>query len=197
MRYKVTLTFLEPVLGTAPLDKEIYSTYIAEQTSKANGDEEVASIREDKGKTGFHRDEQGRPFIYDYLCKGFFKAACSMNRRIEGSESSKIKAFKKIIDGLVFIRERRLFFDLAGEMGELQRPLRAETPQGERVALACSETVPAGSKLTFTVEVLDDKTVPQSLLEEWLYYGRYNGLGQWRNARYGSFEYTLEPLRNG
>lgn len=191
MQYRITLTFLEPMLGTAPLDKEVYSTYIAEQTSKANGDEEVDTIREDRGKTGFHRDEEGRAFIYDYMLKGFCKDACSMNRRIEGSESSKVKAFKKIIDGLVFIRERRIPLQLAGELGELQRPLRAETAQGERVALACSEMAPAGTKITFTVDVLDDKAVPRSLLEEWLAYGRYRGLGQWRNARYGSFEYTI------
>lgn len=191
MQYSITVTFLEPMLGTAPLDKEVYSTYIAEQTSKANGDEEVDTIREDRGKTGFHRDEGGQPFIYDYMLKGFFKDACSMNRRIEGSESSKVKAFKKIIDGLVFIRERRIPLQLAGELGELQRPLRAETAQGERVALACSEMAPAGTKITFTVDVLDDKAVSRSLLEEWLAYGRYRGLGQWRNARYGSFEYTI------
>ena len=48
MQYRITLTFLEPMLGTAPLDKQVYSSYIAEQTSKANGDEEI-----DIGKATF------------------------------------------------------------------------------------------------------------------------------------------------
>lgn len=72
-----------------------------------------------------------------------------------------------------------------GEVGELQRPLRAETAQGARVALAHSETVPVGTKQEFIVKLLKDDLVP--LVREWLDYGELHGTGQWRNASFGRF----------
>jgi hypothetical protein len=201
--YEIELTFKEPMLGTVPKDKELYKNYIASKAPVAeNGDEEVETVQEmeEKGWTGFHCLPDGSPFIYDYMIKGFFKAACSMlsrvsGKRVKGQErvsknhSSALKAFKKVIDGLVFIEPRQIPIEINGEMGVLERPLRAMTAQGERVALSRSDTVPAGSKIRFKVRVLGE--VSQALLEEWLDYGQYNGLGQWRNASYGSFTFTL------
>lgn len=196
MQYKVTLTFTEDVLGTVPQNKEIYEDYIASKSP--NGTEALAELEtvavDDKGKTGFHRLPDGRPMLYDYVIKGFFKDACGSLWRVQDSLSKKVKAYKKIIDGLVFVGERQIPFTVNGEMGELQRPLRAQTAQGERVALAFSETVPAGSVLTFTLDILDDKTVPEELIREWLDYGKYRGIGQWRNASYGRFTYELTAL---
>lgn len=194
-QYKLKLTFLTDVLGTVPLNKQIYVDYIA---SKDGSPPEAAAeadtiALEDKGKTGFHRVNglNSDPFLYDYALKGFMKDACGMLARVDGSLSKKIKAYKKIIDGLVFVEPRQIAFNLAGDIGELQRPLRAQTPQGERVALAFSETVPAGSTLEFTLLVLDDGAVSQELLSEWFDYGKFRGLGQWRNGSYGRFEYEI------
>lgn len=189
--YTVTITFTEPVLGTAPMDKEVYSTYIADNRP-ANGmgefpNDEVDTINEDKGKTGFHRNAAGHPILYDYVIKGFFKDTCGMLSRVDGTNSKKLKAYKKIIDGLVFIFPRQIPITVNGEIGTLERPLRAQTAQGERVALACSEMIPAGSSLSFALDVLDDKVVTPELLQEWFDYGKYRGLGQWRNASYGRF----------
>ena len=72
-------------------------------------------------------------------------------------------------------------------IGNCQRPLRASTPQGERVALASSETVPAGTKLRFDIVMLDPKL--EGLVREWLDYGELRGLGQWRNAGKGSYSW--------
>ena len=193
MRYQVNLEFSTDILGTVPMNKQIYVDYIASKDGAPPlAVEEADTIAlEDKGKTGFHRLEDGTPFLYDYVIKGFFKDACGMLARVADSESKKLKAFKKIIDGLVFIGERQIPFAVQGEIGELQRPLRAQTAQGERVALAFSETIPAGSTITFTLEILDDKAVSEAVLREWLDYGRFRGLGQWRNASYGRFSYAL------
>ena len=191
--YNVTLTFTEPLLGTAPLDKEIYSTYIAEkrvENGSAFPTDELDTIQEDKGKTGFHR-VNGQPILYDYMIKGFFKDTCGMLSRVEGTQSNKLKAYKKIIDGLVFIHPRQLPIQVVGDITTLERPLRAQTAQGERVALAHSEMIAAGSALTFTVNVLSDKVLSLALLQEWFDYGQYRGLGQWRNGSYGRFTYTL------
>lgn len=189
--YRIKLTFTEPILGTAPMDKEIYTNYIADKTTVDNGMEEVETINEDKGKTGFHRNADGQPALYDYVIKGFFKDACGMLRRVTKSGSAKLTAYKKIIDGLVFVEPRLIPFQMAGEMTVLERPLRAQTAQGERVALAYSESIPAGSSIEFDLLILDDKSVTQELLEEWFDYGRLRGLGQWRNASYGRFTYTI------
>lgn len=193
MQYQITLKFTTDILGTVPMNKEIYVDYIAgKDGTPAEAVAEADTIAlEDKGKTGFHRGDDGTPFLYDYVIKGFLKDACGMLWRVEDSLSKKVKAYKRIIDGLIFVDERQIPFAMAGNVGELQRPLRAQTAQGERVALAFSETIPAGSTLSFALTVLDDKSVPVELLREWLSYGAYRGLGQWRNASWGRFTYEL------
>lgn len=194
-RYAVTLTFTEPILGTVPKDPDVYAKYI--QGVAANlGDEEAAQeletveASEEKGWTGFHM-LNGAPILYDYVIKGFFKDACGMLRRAEGTESKGLTAYKKVVDGLVFITPRQIPLELPGgaEMGALERPLRAQTAQGERVALARSDTCPPGTMLSFTVTVLGQ--VSEALLTEWFDYGALRGLGQWRNASYGRFVYEM------
>ena len=103
-----------------------------------------------------------------------------------------MKAYKKIIDGCIFPQPRKIEIHMNGEMGNCQRPLRAQTAQGERIALANSEAVPAGSWIEFTVECLEDKHA--AAVREWLNYGRYKGLGQWRNSGKGRF--TWEEAQN-
>jgi len=193
MRYDVTLTFLTDILGTVPLNKQIYTDFIASKDgAPANAIEEVETITiDDKGKTGFHRLPDGTPVLYDYVVKGYLKDACSMLSRMEDSLSKKVRAFKKVIDGLVFVEPRLIPFTLHGTVGELQRPLRAQTAQGERVALAFSETIPTGSTLNFELLVLDDKTMSQELLFELFDYGKYRGMGQWRSGSWGRFSFNM------
>ncbi len=193
--YKVKLTFIEPLLGTVPMNREIYEEYIATKAaSPEEADQEALTVEEmvEKGTTGFHRTPDGQPILYDYVLKGFFKDACSALRRAKGTRSEKLTNFKKVIDGLVFVRPRQIPITVAGEMDFCVRPLRAQTAQGERVTLARSEQIPAGSSVEFTVNVLG--VVSEDLLAEWLDYGALRGLGQWRNASYGAFEYTMERL---
>ena len=70
-----------------------------------------------------------------------------------------------------------------------QRPLRAQTAQGERVALASSETVPEGSTMTFEIKCLLDTHIPAVI--EALEYGAMRGFGQWRNSGKGRFHYEI------
>ena len=44
--------------------------------------------------------------------------------------------------------------------------MRAQTPQGERVALARSEMIDLGASMEFTLNLLDPKLEP--LVREWL-----------------------------
>ena len=59
------------------------------------------------------------------------------------------------------------------------------TAQGERVAIASSEMIPAGTSAVFTVTILADEL--EGRVRQWLDYGRFNGFGQWRNGSYGRF----------
>ena len=198
---EVKITFTEGILGTSPNDEDIYRNFIIER-AKENGtqmdeqdeQEEVDALPLDeeieKGMTVFPRDENGNPFLYDYQVKGFFKDACSMLRKVKGTKSAGIKAFKKEIDGLIFPNPRQIVFQNA-KMGVCQRPLRANTAQGERVALAMSEEIAAGATIELEITCWIDEQV--DLVREWLNYGRVRGIGQWRNSGKGRF--TWEEVR--
>lgn len=191
--YTVKIVFDEPLLGTAPMDEELYTNFIRAKAEDVDGTldelETLTPTEEiEKGTTGFHRLD-GEPILYDYVIKGFFKDACGMLRRDKESASSKVMAYKKIIDGMVFVAPRRIPIEVAGEIYILERPLRAQTAQGERVALARSEAIPEGSGLSFKVMTMGD--AKKALLDEWFTYGALRGLGQWRNAGYGRFTYTI------
>ena len=143
----------------------------------------------DSKMTIFHRDAEGRPYLYDYQIRGFFKESCGMLRMVPKKKSATLKAYKKVIDGLIQVDERKIPVEMAGEIGNCQRTLRAETMQGPRTALASSETVPEGSTMTFTVRCLNPDHA--KYVREWLDYGKYHGLGQWRNSGKGKFSWEL------
>ena len=188
---KVELTFTEPLLGTLAGEKELAKEYIAgKHPSNEFPEDELEAIESlpevlEKSSTLFPRDGDNKPFIWDYQIKGFFKDACSMLRRIPKDPNSSLRAHKKIIDGLIFIEPRKIFLELSGKLNWLERPLRASTAQGDRVALARSETAPIGTKITLDINLLDARL--EGHVKSWLDYGRLRGLGQWRNASYGRF----------
>lgn len=191
---KVKVTFEEKILGTASGNPELHRDYIASNAPDAKTkQEEIEELGVDgvekKDMTVFPRLDDGTPFLYDYQIKGFFKNACGTLKKVTDSKSSKIKAFKKEIDGLVFVFPRRIPLVFEGEIGNLQRPLRASTAQGDRIALANSECCPEGTEITFTIRLLKDDM--ESTVIEWLNYGALNGLGQWHNAGYGRFRYEI------
>lgn len=187
---KVRLTFTEEVLGTKPANPDTFADFIASKHpdgTPAKDELETAEHREESGTTVFHRDEQDRPMLWDYQIKGFFKDACGALRRATGTKSADLKAYKSVIDGTVFIEQRKIpmLIPTGGGVGVCERPLRAETAQGPRVSLCRSETVPAGTTIEFTINMLQDSLVP--VVREWLQYGTLRGIGQWRNSGKGRF----------
>lgn len=188
---KVRLTLIDEALGMMPANTEIHETYIASKAPDAPSiEEEVAAVGAaevvEKTMTVFPRLEDGKtPFFWDYQIRGFFKDAIGMLRRVSDSKCAKVKNYKKAIDGLLFVNERKIPIHCAGPMGDCQRPLRAETLQGPRVALAHSETVPEGSWCEFTIKMLDESLEP--VVRECLDYGALRGLAQWRNSGKGRF----------
>lgn len=190
------IEYTEELLGTASANKELHSEFIASKAPDAKSrEEEIAALGADevehKDMTVFHRMEDGTPCLFNYQWKGYFKDSCGMLRRASGFKSAKLTAYKKVIDGLIFIKQRMIPLVLpeGGQIGTCQRPLRAQTAQGERIALANSETVPAGTRQSFDILILRDDLKPYVI--EWLDYGILHGTGQWRNAGKGSFLYEL------
>lgn len=201
--YKVRLTFTTSVLGTQP-QKDVATEYIA---SKAEGgvppEDELATLQEQlqKGTTAFHRLD-GKPIYYDYMIKGFLKEAGGAFNGLRN-----VKALKNKITNFVFVTPRQILLHVPPDWTPsvetlkdnpdaitdyCERPLRAETAQGPRTALARSEELPAGTWMDVVFTVFNSSPITEEILADLLAYGAYKGLGQWRNGGHGSFLYTLE-----
>lgn len=193
------LTTTEAMLGTASNNKELHAEFIASHAPDAKSREEeieAVGVKEfiEKDMTVFPRNAEGQPILWDYQVKGFFKDACGSLRKVKGSKSSKIKAYKKEIDGLIFINEREIPIQTKEPITSCQRPLRAQTPQGDRNSLANSEEIAAGAVMEFSIVILSDELVPA--VKEWLSYGQMRGLGQWRNSGKGRFSCEILEERD-
>jgi len=196
----VLITLTTEMLGTVPKDKEIYKTFIeSKKPATANlieEDESLTVADDEKGITGFHSDEKG-VFIYDYLFKGFMKAALQALKNIEGTDASAIRQNLKTVNNWIFVEPRRVYLELPrGEgLGNLQRPLRAQTALGERIALAHSETVPEGTTFKIKIRWYECDGLDIHVIKDILDYGADKALGQWRNAGYGRFSYFMTDYK--
>ena len=193
-RFRVRITFTEPVLGGQPSDPDIHEEYIASNAPDApTMKEEVAEhgVEEmvEKGKTIFPKLEDGTPILYNYQVEGFFKSSQEMLNRLDksGKKGYKLQAYKKVIDQTIKVAERHipLIIPDGYGMGDCQRPLRAQTAQGDRVALANSEELPEGTTCEFTICYGDPKM--RDYIINWLDCGATTGIGQWRNSGKGRF----------
>lgn len=202
----IKITFIDEMLGTNPAEKEIHSKFISSKAPDAETrEEELKHLpAEDvvgREMTVFFRDTDGTPMIGTHMIYGFFKAACGYLRRDKTSKSAKVSAHLKNINGLLKVypdanevggRFLRLNLPEGETIGDCQRSLRASTMQGDRVALSHSETVPAGTTTEFDIVLLGQDKMNWDAVEEWLNYGRFNGLGQWRSAGKGAFTWEWD-----
>jgi hypothetical protein len=190
---KIRVTLTEEMLGTKPCNPEVFKEWVASKAPNGIEEDEMAAAAriEESGSTVFHRDDTGCPIIYDYQVKGFFKDAAQSLRNADGMHSAKLVAYKTKIDGLIFVFPRiiRLRIPDGAKVTVCERPLRADTAQGPRVALARSEAVPVGTTLEFEIRMLaaklgkgDAAVQTAALVMEWLAYGELRGFGQWRNS---------------
>lgn len=195
-KYKVTLRFLKPLLGTLP-KQSIYTAHLASQQEKAMRKEgvsedkiesEIKELTQDlelvkEGLTGFAKDEGGY-YIRDYMVKAFFKNAAKVLKEFGVTKQLR----SKVIDFLHPVTEKMYVAAPDAVLEVYERPLRAETPMGPRTAIARSEMVPAGTEIIFELHSING-VFKRPLIEALLSYGAYTGLGQNRtNGRWGSFE---------
>lgn len=113
---------------------------------------------------------------------------------------SNLTSYIKKVDNYVFILEDEIPIMRDGKQlteadGFLERPLRANTLQGPRVALARSEEITGDWYVDITIKVLMNNSTSKGqkfdmeLIENLLSYGELKGLLQWRNGGHGSFSY--------
>lgn len=197
-KYKVRLTFTDEVLGSLPGDPELHETYIASKAPDApTKTEEIEQMgigdMVEKGMTVFPRDDSGKVCAWDYQLRGMIKENIkNIKKHYPASECAKVKANKQTADNAIFVNPRLIPFQLPPHqvIGDCQRPLRAETAQGPRTAIAHSESIPEGSQITFEIEMtptLGKGINGKEVLEEVLDYGALKGFGQWRNSGRGRF----------
>lgn len=181
-------------------------------------EQEVAAIgvgdMVEKGMTVFPRNSDGVPIFWGYQIRGFAKEAMrNVKKHWPDSECAKIKANRQTVDNAIFVyykaipyvennksgkssrKTNGVYYDMAipvkmngGVVGDCQRPLRAETAQGPRVAIAHSESLPAGSQIEFYIEfapTLGKGVDTKEVLREIMDYAQLKGIGQWRNSGKG------------
>jgi hypothetical protein len=171
-----------------------------------------------KQTTVFPRNLDGTVFCWDYQWRGFFKEALSIGTEATDDEQASTAMgplskwlIKRTVDSLLFITERRIPFfgpdqQPIREVQLLERPLRATTQRGERICLARSEIIPAGSSCQFTLRWMQapakgKKPSKMGITIEaiaWtLGYALLKGFGQWRGGGYGRCVGTfLGPVEN-
>jgi len=213
----VELTSTEPILGMSPQDPKVLEEVVigVDKVLKAGitdvmleeektalmasisdvDEDEVEEEEKPRPSTVFPRDEQGNPIMWNYQVKGMFKDVCRSLRLIKNSPESKLTSYKKRIDGLIFVYPRKIPFILpeGGETSWCVRTLRVSGPKGERVTVARSQQLPAGTKIRFKIKSLDPMLM--NFVDSWLDYGIDRGLGQWRNSGMGT--YTWRDLLGG
>jgi hypothetical protein len=194
-RMKLKCTFLTPVLGTLA-QKDVTKEFIAKKYEEGGGvlpPDELETLDEavQVGTTAFHKLND-LPIMYDYQFKGFLKEAGRIFNGLQG-----VKALRSKIDNLVFVEPRQISLTMpfGGEITFNERPLRAETAQGPRIALARSEMLPEGTEFECTLRVYttDGKGGPvtEDILRELIAYGSDKGLLQWRNGGWGRFMFEV------
>jgi hypothetical protein len=166
--------------------------------------EAFITLQVNKQKTVFPQDENGL-FMWDYQLRGFFKEQVGALINLGEITNLTNYAHRKAVDQFLLITQRRNYFTRDGKNilaadGEITRTLRVMTPQGERVSLACSETINPPANLEFTVQVfLPDKAQKKTMavfdkdtLRACLEFGSVHGFGQWRSGGNGRFTFVLE-----
>lgn len=186
----VVLRLTQEMLGTIPKDEEVYKTYI--ESKKPGGGSDGVDIEtvEQKGWTGFHRDENGL-FVFDYMIKGFLKHWGNLKKDEIG-----VKALRSKLTDAVYVFPRRIYpttpngdhIDEPG--GQIERPLRGMTPMGERITLVRSDFLPEGTQFSFRthIEHTGKGEITPDIVKRLFGLGWLSGLGQFRNGGYGRFE---------
>lgn len=251
MVMRVRITFIDEMLGTMPTDPEIYKKWIATKAenpevamqqiaelfpkkklpepkeAKTAGDKDGEAKEDEeentKGTTALYRDPDGRPFLYGYMFKGQFKAACSALKAIKRTDSHKgyasasLTAFKKKIDLHVHVQEITPHLDgdvvltpIAMEPSQrASRKIYLNFPDGKVVTGSCQRPLRVDGQKGERVCLADSETAPAGttaefevllldaslgeMVEEWLACGMFD-CGMGQWRSAGKGAFTYEIL---
>lgn len=210
-KLSVKVTWTEPVLGTASGNPQLHEEHIASKAPTFDQQkEEVAAVTPndaadlkaqiEKTSTIFPADEKGL-FIWDYQMRGYLKGALYALIELGDVKLSKW-TYKRVVDLFVFVSPRRTYFKMPDgriaqktDTSTLQRPLRATTMQGDRIALARSEMLPPGVTAEFAITIMlgqgkaTHKDLSMEQIIACLNYGEFVGYSQWRGGGFGRFSW--------
>lgn len=193
MQRKYKITLIDRLLGTIPKNKELFTKYVLAKYNNEYPQEEGQEAENEmstldamspagNGETGFFTDPDGI-YIMDYHVKGFLKEAGNILK-----DNLKIKALRSKIENFVFVEPRFIWLADAPH-GRLERPIRAQTMKGPRTSLVSSDYVEAGTAFDITITLIPHQEITWHVIEALLDYGRFKGIGQWRNGGYGRFKW--------
>jgi hypothetical protein len=205
----VIVTFTEPTLGTANANPKLHEEFVASKSADAEKmKEELEGLPAeeliDKATTVFMQ-EDNNPFIFDYQVRGFFKGQIGTLVELDEPCAKSLSkwTFKRAVDTMLFAAPRKVFFHdpkgnrLDGTKLETHtRPMRVSTMRGDRVCLATSQMIPAGTEIAFRVEWFVNAAPAQAkgrlrineeLIRAALDLGVYYGFSQWRGGGFGRF----------
>ena len=200
--YRLKLTFTAPLLGSQP-SRELVTEYIAKRHGIELDDEERLLLPDllERETTIFHRQTDGSPLLLNYHVLGFLKEAgkvlngkAGAGRGVERGPASGVRNLRWKVSAYVSVSPRLIPLRLPDgeQLDYFERPLRAETARGPRVAIARSEMAPTGTWIECGLEVISSE-ISQDVLLDLLDYGWSHGLGQWRSSgAFGTFRYELD-----
>jgi hypothetical protein len=196
--FDVVLKFETPLLGSQP-NRDVTSEFIHQKAIKAGAvtEEDAAAELEtipeqvEKATTVFHRAD-GQPVLWDYQLQGFFKEWAGTLNGLK--EIGGVKNFRDKVSKAVFVTPRQIPLEGVGEVEWNERPLRAETMKGPRVALARSEQAGEGTTIHFRVHIVIEREVTEAHLRTILDFGAWKGIGQWRSGGWGRFTYEMTEV---
>lgn len=188
--------------------KETFGKERFEELTDKEKDEAVGAAKKElAGTSVFHRGDDGDPVIWDYQVRGHLKAMAdsfrkqqNANKKLEGGKETLYgmkwpASGKKHVDLSVFVFPRLIPLSVH-ETGICERPLRAEVFDSslgfsvERISLARSETVPAGTTMEFVIGLTEASPFSLEHIAKMMDYGYCHGYGQWRNSGKGAFTWN-------
>ena len=179
--------------ASSPNAVRVHPTYTdaqaAKQRARADAAASAGAPEEDDErprlpKTTFFVLPDGRPMLWNYQILGHLKEIANISKDAVG-----VRNLREKINRYVYVEPRQIPLDQP-IIGELTRPLRAETARGPRIALATSDVIPVGTQIRFRVRVLDQGSKPEvtlDLIRELLDLGQVRGLAQWRSGGFGTY----------
>lgn len=213
-RFTLYLELMTPILGTIAKDPSVWEKH---QKTKFTGDDEHAPTAVDqdgnpvdpaelgdlRGWSTFYTEEgTNHPIMYAYQVRGLFKEAGEAIKpqlRQPGKATKDGTVADVPFAGVRSAIDRHLFIEpryqvLAEKIdGYLERPLRAQTPQGPRVTVVRSDRIDPPKNWEWQVKILKKSKINVRMLEDILEYAELQGLGQWRTGGFGQVKGTLKP----